>query len=198
MQLTDGNANVIPSQSQSNLHSDEPAPKEGKTARNKAPKNAYDRIKLGKIRWKLPGRKDSTYADINTFQHSKNPTPDSRDSQLKRQSSHNYENPDILTLESYENIPSRSLSREGRKDSTYADINTFQHSKNPTPESRDSQLKRQSSHNYENPDTLTLQSYENISTESLSRELTTKPSVTADETVMVENTGVYESVDSNV
>ena len=194
---------MIPSQSQSqsNVHNDEPAPKAGKAgkaARNKAPKNAYDRIKLGKIRWRLPGRKDRTYADINRFQHSKDPTPDSRDSQLKRQSSHNYENPDTLTLQSYENIPSQSLSKEGRKDSTYADINIFQNSKDPTPDSRDSQLKRQSSHNYENPDILTLESYENIPIESLSRELTTKPSVTADETVMVENTGVYESVDSNV
>ena len=117
-------------------------PQKVKQQQNKAPKNAYDRIKLGKIRWKLPGRKDSTYADINRFQHG--PTKDH------------------------------------------------------TPENRDSQLKRQSSHNYENPDALTLQSYENIPTESLSRELTTKPSVTVDETVMVENTGVYESVDSNV
>ena len=189
---------MIPSQSQSNVDNDEPASKKGKTARNKAPKNAYDRIRLGKIRWRLPGRKDSTYADINRFQHSKNPTPESRESQLKRQSSHNYENPETLTLESYENIPSQSLSREGRKDSTYADINTFQHSKDPTPESRDSKLKMQSHHNYENPDILTSKSYENIPMESLSRELTTKPSVTADETVMVENTGVYESVDSNV
>ena len=133
---------MIPSQSKINYHNDERTSRKGKTATNKAPKNAYDRIKLGKIRWRLPGRKDSTYADINRFQHksAKDPTPDSRGSRLKRQSSHNYENPDISTLQSYENIP----------------------------------------------------------IESLSRELTTKPSVTVDETVMVENTGVYESVDSNV
>ena len=133
---------MIPSQSQINSHSNERETRKVKSVTNKASKHAYDRIRLGKIRWRLPGRKDSTYADINRFQHrpAKDPTPDNRDSQLKRQSSHNYENPDILTLQSYENIP----------------------------------------------------------TERLSTELATKPSVTADETVMVENTGVYESVDSNV
>ena len=112
-----------------------------KSQKHKKQKNSYDRIKLGKMRWRK-GKKDNNYADINSFNNN-------------------------------------GLMRNDTKDHVIEDT------------------KRQSTHTYENPDDFILQSYETVPS-VLSRDSTVKPSATAEETVMVENTEVYESVDSHV
>lgn len=136
-QLSDENANVIPPTQNGAKKSTKGADKRKKPTR----KPPYDRIKLGKFRWKFPNRKNPSYEDINDF---------SRDKPAATQS-------DVAT-----------------------------HNEATRPQA-------QQSSNYENPSTFVLQSYVNV---AMDQQAPRGPTFAVDETVMQENTGVYESVET--
>ena len=147
-QLTDGNANVVPTQSQVSSRKTERQQNKQKSARNKLGKNSYDRIKIGNIRWRLPSKENQNYADINGLITTSN-TEGPRDKDTKKifipQPPNN----------NYENSPNN---------------------------------------NCQNPDMFVLQSCENI---SRPKHLKKNCSVSPEETVMEENSEVYESIETN-
>lgn len=131
-QLSDENANVVPpvqNGAAPTRFAEAKAPTKGNPVQAKTPKNSYDRIKLGKIRWRLPKKKTHVYADINDMPSIHKQVPLNNSRLVKRiqdnyentkplPNTSDYENPDTFVLQvqsSYENIsvaPSEIVMQE--------------------------------------------------------------------------------------